>query len=382
MPQAPTASLNMAAISAVTAAASAAVGASYAYVDLSLHRMGASATEIGLNASMPALAWFLTTPLMPLLLRRFRPDAVLRALLLAAVLSPLGFILLPDQGAWLFVRFVFGGSLGMAFRLVEYWINAESADDRRGRNIGLYASVFCAGAAVGAGIVPITGTAGWPTILLIQGLAAAALVALSAARAAPPGITETARLSPLGLAACVPVVAALAFGLFEAVPYTLMPVHAVKAGLPEELAAGVVSAFLVGALVFPVPLGMLADSVGKKRVLAACTMVALAVPFALPGTLGTPWLLLLAMLVWGGVAGGLYTASLAMLADHFRGAELAAANVAFGTFYAAGALLGPPLHGMAMDRLEPNGIMASSAVLFAAFLGFMAWKAYRKPGQP
>ncbi|QCO06648.1 hypothetical protein [Azospirillum argentinense] len=127
-----TAHLKMTVLSATVAAAAAAAGASYAYVDLSLHRMGASATAIGLNAAMPALAWLLTTPLMPTLLRRFDPGAVLRALLVVAMLSPLGFVLSADQDVWMALRFLFGGSLGMVFRLTEYWISAASPDDRRG----------------------------------------------------------------------------------------------------------------------------------------------------------------------------------------------------------------------------------------------------------
>ena len=366
--------LNMPVLSAATAVAAAAAGASYAYVDLSLHRMGASATAIGLNASMPALAWLLTTPLMPVLLRRFDPGAVLRVLLAVAILSPFGFVLSADQGVWMGLRFLFGGSLGMVFRLTEYWISAASPDDRRGRNVGVYASVFCAGAAVGAALVPLTGTEGWPTILLIQALVGTALAVLSAAKAAPPGIAETPRIASLDLGASIAVLAALVFGLFEAVPYTLMPVYAVKAGLSEEWAAGTVSAFLVGALLFPVPAGMLADRLGKRGVLAACALIALAVPVVLPFSLEMPAALLVAMLVWGGAAGSLYTVALAMLADRFRGADLAAANVAFGVLYAAGALVGPPLHGMAMDWHDPHGLMVSSVLLFAAFLGVMAWR--------
>nr|WP_029009003.1 MFS transporter [Azospirillum halopraeferens] len=368
----------MATISAATVAAAAATGASYAYVDLSLHRMGASATAIGLNAAMPALAWLLTTPLMPVLLRRCDPAAVLRVLLGVAILSPFGFLVSTDQGVWMVLRFLFGGSLGMVFRLIEYWINAASPDDRRGRNVGLYAGVFCAGAAAGAALVPLTGTQGWPTILLIQALVGTALAVLSVTRAAPPPIFGPARVPPAVLGTSVAVMAALAFGLFEAVPYTLMPVYAVKSGLSEAWAAGTVSAFLVGALIVPVPAGMLADRFGKPGVLAACAAVGLAVPLVLPAALDTPAVLLAVMVLWGGGAGSLYTVALAMLADRFRGADLAAANVAFGTLYAAGALIGPPLHGLAMDRHDPHGLMESSILLFAALLAVVIGKHRRR----
>ena len=377
-----TAHLKMTVLSATVAAAAAAAGASYAYVDLSLHRMGASATAIGLNAAMPALAWLLTTPLMPTLLRRFDPGAVLRALLVVAMLSPLGFLLSADQDVWMALRFLFGGGLGMVFRLTEYWISAASPDDRRGFNVGLYASAFCAGAAVGAALVPLTGTEGWPTILLIQALVGIALVMLTVAKAAPPRITGAPRISLAKLSASVAVMTALIFGLFESVPYTLMPVYAVTAGLSEDWAAGTVSAFLIGALLFPIPVGALADRVGKPGVLAVCGVAGLAVPLILPATLDVPQALMAAMLVWGGAAGSLYTVALAMLADRFRGVDLAAANVAFGTLYAFGALVGPLLHGMAMDWHPPQGLMESSFLLFLVYLSTMLWSFRRMGSRP
>ncbi|WP_141400361.1 MFS transporter [Magnetospirillum sp. 15-1] len=95
----------------------------------------------------------------------------------------------------------------------------------------------------------------------------------------------------------------------------------------------------------------------------------LVIPAAIPQTVQTPEVLLVVMIAWGGFAGSLYNISLAMLADRFKGTELAAANAAFGTLYALGNLFGPLLHGMAMDWANPQGLMVSAALLFALFLG-------------
>lgn len=368
-------SLNMIAISAATALLSAAVGVSYIYVDFSLNRMGASATAIGLNASMPALGWLLATPLLPMVLRRFNPKLILLGLIAVAVVSLFGFPLLPDQGAWLVFRFLFGGSLGMVFRLIEYWISAASPDHHRGRNVGIYAAIFCAGAALGAGVTPGVGTQGWAPILLMLGLLGGAFAVLAAQKSAPPRIQLMPRpLRAFGGPAFIAVVGGLVFGMFEAVPYVLMPVYSLRAGLSEDWAAWTASAFLVGAVLFPVPMGLLADRMPKRSLLALCAGVALVVPAILPTTLAMPEVLLLVMLAWGGFGGSLYTISLAMLADHCRDADLAAANVAFGTLYAAGALAGPLMHGAAMDAWPAQGLMVSAGLLFAVFLGMMAWR--------
>lgn len=372
----PLAPLNLPLLIGVTVLLSAAVGASYVFVDLSLNRMGASATSIGMNAAMPALGWLLATPFLPWLVRGRNTRAVLLVLPCIATVTMIGFAVMSDQWAWLVLRFLFGSSLGITFRLLEYWISAASPAARRGRNVGIYAAVFCSGAAAGAGILPLAGTGGWPAVLLIIGLILGATLLLAGQHSGPPAVTAAPSRSMPGLGgpAMIAIAAAGIIGLLEPIPYTMMPVYAVRVGLAEDWAAWTTSAFLVGQLLLVVPMGMLADRLGKTALVTSCAMVGLSVAFLLPAIDNWPEALLATMLVWGGFAGSIYALALSMLADHFTGADLAAANASFGTVYAAGALVGPPLHGMAMDWHGPQGLMESAALLFLLLLGVIAWR--------
>ncbi|WP_306712265.1 MFS transporter [Azospirillum isscasi] len=371
--------MDITGISVAAGLLAAAVGASYAYVDLMLNRMGASGTAIGLNAAMPALGWLLATPLMPWVLRRFNPGLVMAGLLMTAAVTFPGFELLHDERAWMLFRFLFGGSCGLVFRLVEYWISAVSPDDRRSRYIGIYSACFCGGAAVGAGAVPLVGFQGWPPVLLVLAFVAGSAAAFGRLRHGPPAVGDSPE-SPLwslsGIAS-VGVVGALLFGMFEPVPYALMPVYVVRQGIGEEWAAWAASAFLAGQVVFSVPLGVFADRLGKIPLLAFSAMVALGMTLVIPKTVFALPALLAAMFVWGGFAGALYTISLALLTDVFEGSDLAAANAVFGTLYAVGSLTGGPLHGAAMDWRDPQGLMISAAALFAVFLTVLFWRTQR-----
>lgn len=373
------ASLNLPVLGIVTVLLSAAIGASYVFVDLSLNRMGASAAAIGLNAAMPALGWLLATPFLPLLVHRRDTRAVLLALPCLAAAAMAGFAVTDDQTAWLVLRFVFGSSLGILFRLVEYWISAASGPDRRARNMGIYAALFCAGVAAGAGILPLVGLAGWPPVLLIIGLTAAGLVVMAGLDGGPPGIAALPPRLMTGFAgpSLVAIIAAGLTGLFEAVPYTLMPVYAVRVGMAEDFAAWTTSAFMIGQVLLLVPLGLLADRINRIAVLALAGIVGLVSALVMPAAIGNPAAMIAIILVWGGFAGSIYAIGLAMLADRMGGADLAAANASFGTLYAAGALVGPPLHGLAMEWHDPQGLMASSSLMFVALLGLIAWQAMR-----
>ncbi len=363
--------LSMGWISLASALLAAGVGASYAYMDLSLNRWGLSATKIGINAAMPALGWLLATPLMPWALCRFSPRRVVLALLAAVVLAALGFAIWPNEQVWLVLRFVFGGGAGMAFRLIEYWITASSAPDRRARNMGLYSICFCLGAASGAGLVPVVGLDGWPPVLMMAGFAGLAWVSLLRLSAGPPAIDRLPSLS--GMTAWkavvwVAVVCGLIYGLFEPVAVSLMPVHVARSGLGEDWAAWGASGFLIGQILFQYPLGALADRAGRVPVMAGLCVAALVVGVCLPLVVMSPVALVLAMILWGGAAGTLYILALALLADHCGGRDLAGANAAFGTLYALGSLLAPPLHGLAMDAAPQWGLALSSSLLFVLLL--------------
>jgi MFS family permease len=347
----------------------AGIAISYLYVDYSLNRMGASATAIGVNAAMPALGWLVATPFLPLLLRRFTPVPIMLVLLAIAMSAMILFPLLPDQIAWMFLRCLFGGCTGMVLRLVEYWINAGSRRECRARNIGIYASVGCSGAAVGAAVLSLVGTQGWPPILLILGFLGMGVVLSRLIRSPPPHAPETPM--PLNIprgAALTAVAGGLVFGLFEGVPYSLMPVYLVRAGMAESWATWSVSAFLIGEILFPIPLGILADRIQKSWILVGCILAAAGVALTIPVMPSDQYLMLVAMVVWGGCVGSIYNIALAMLADAVGDGCMVAANASFGTLYAAGSLVGPLVHGSAMQASPIYGLMISATLLFGIYL--------------
>ncbi len=76
----------------------------------------------------------------------------------------------------------------------------------------------------------------------------------------------------------------------------------------------------------------------------------------------------LALFVWGGVIGGLYTVGLAALAEKFHGPKLGDANAAYIMMYALGMMAGPPALGLGLDLASPHGLFDALALFFAAYL--------------
>ncbi|MCP4526123.1 MAG: MFS transporter [Aestuariibacter sp.] len=369
---------------ACTAFVSAALGFSFPLLDFSLNRMEATGSMIGINAAMPALGWLLVTPFLPFLQHTFGTRRLLLVFLAIAIAAMVGFWIFPDIWLWIPLRFLFGGSIGIFFRIVEFWVNSASPRHQKGRNIGIYAAIFCAGAATGAALVAVVGSSGWQAHLFVCVLLSLGAFSLAGAKSAIPEITAPPNRSLSSFVLLLPVAMAgvLIWGMFESVPYSFMPIYALRVGLSEEWAALTMSAFVLGGFAFPIPLGMLADRVDKQKLLLSCGGFAFMMAFLMPQTLFSKELFLFSLFVWGGVGGGLYTVSLAVIGEHFNGASLAASNAAFGTLYAFGAMIGPILNGAAMDVWNPDGLLVYAAILFGSFVVIAGWWLARRATAP
>ena len=84
-----------------------------------------------------------------------------------------------------------------------------------------------------------------------------------------------------------------------------------------------------------------------------------------PLAFATPALLWPLLVLLGGVMGGLYTLSLVLVGERFRGADLTQANTAFVMTFQLGAIAGPPFTGAAMREL---GVASFPLALLAPLL--------------
>ena len=75
------------------------------------------------------------------------------------------------------------------------------------------------------------------------------------------------------------------------------------------------------------------------------------------------------LIIHGGMSGGIYVLALALMGERFKGASLAGANAAFILTYEMGAMIGPPLTGVAIWAADAPGL---PLVFAAALLALMA----------
>jgi MFS family permease len=260
----------------------------------------------------------------------------------------------------------------LMFILSEAAVNALTPDAIRGRVLGVYATLFSLGFVAGPLVLAVAGSEGWLPFLLASGLFLLGFVPVQRlkpveSRLRPEGggshrLADTWRLAPLAMGGV------FVYALLEASQFALLPVYALDRGMSEAMAAGLLSIWLSGNILFQYPLGWLADRWSRRLVMAGCTVLALTGQLLVPLAAATPALL------WPllGLMGGLYTLSLTLIGERFRGADLTQANTAFVMTFQLGAITGPPYAGALMHlfgvAIFPLTLLLPLAALAVALL--------------
>lgn len=330
---------------------------------------GVPGTWIGLNTAMAGFASILATPVAVPLARRFGTAGSFTVAIAVISVSFVLFYVIEPFWAWFPLRLVFHGALTVMFVLSEYWINAVVPSERRGLAMGIYGTMLSVGFAAGPAILGVVGTEGATPFLVGAGVLALSAVPILAARDAEPSVEGAGRRSILSFVLVVPIAtfAAFTFGATESGAISFIPVYGLALGFTASEAALLVSALALGNVVSQIPLGLLADRVDRRKLLAGCGLVGVLGTLAMPLASASYPALAAVLFVWGGLVAGLYTIGLTHLGARFTGVDLVSANAAFVLMYSCGALIGPAAIGAGFDLWRPHGALIVAAVFLAAY---------------
>ena len=349
-----------------------ATGMTHPLFALRLEAQGYSSGVIGLNGAMIAVASLTLAPVMPPLIRLLGLPLFLTLSAVAAAASLLAFPFHEGFWPWLALRYALGAAATGLFVGSEAWIVADADDRTRGRIVGLYATVLSLGFALGPLILTGVGFEGPAPFVVCALLALAAIAPLAAAWDDAPriGAEDRAETAPWRFMVTAPTVfwAVALFGAIEFGVMGLLPVWGVRTGLDRDAASVLVTALVLGNVVFQIPLGALADRLNRRGLLIFCAAISVGAAVGLPLLAGEGWRLWLMLFVWGGLAAGLYTVALIELGARYRGATLVSANASVVLAYGVGALVGPLFSGAAMDVIDPHGVAVALGVMACAYL--------------
>ena len=366
-----------------------AIGLGVPLLSVILESRGYSATAIGANTAVAGIASIAAAPFATPLAARFGVVRLMLAMIVIGGLAFVGFYFAPAFWVWFPLRAVLHFALTVLFILSEFWISTSAPSERRGLILGIYATVLSLGFAFGPWLFAQIGSTGFAPFGITFVLIALAAIPVSLAWRQSPDISGSGHGDGGGSGFAryiwmVPTATAavLVFGAVETGGFALFPVYGARIGYTEADAALLLTAVGLGNVLLQIPLGLVSDRMGDRRLLlAACALVGLAGVLVLPSFAGNWHMSAMVLFVWGGVVAGLYTVGLAHLGSKLSGRDLASANAAFVLCYGIGMLIGPQAIGIGMDIAGPNGFAWTLALFFAAYLVLAAARLFVTPAR-
>lgn len=337
---------------------------------LVLSRIGFSASVVGLNTSTSIGAALVVAPLVPWLLKRSTPAAVMLSGILLSTVSLLcagglaGSALSQSMWPWFLLRAVIGGGISLHWAASETCINEFSSDGNRGFVAGIYSALFGLGLAVGPAVLQVTGTKTEVPFVIAATLVLCAALPLFWVRRpliSDRSKTTGARVGEILLRAPVTMMVALFFGFIDSATFALLPIYGIEKGVSQAEAVTMLMAVALGAIALQMPIGILADKINRRGSLFLCACASTCAVVAVPLLVKMPWLNLVALFVWGGLVAAFYTLALTIVGSKFHGAALQKASALLIAAYCVGGIVGAPVTGAVMERVGANGFVITMA---------------------
>lgn len=371
--------LSLAAVIAGALGVGVGIGALIPLIGLRLEAQGVDKWLIGLTAGMVPLAILLVGPVVPRLISRLGTMPSLIAGMILFDGTVLLFPLLDWLAVWMVLRFLSGIAVAVHWVVTETWMNLMATDRNRGRVMAIYVTAMSTGFACGPLVIAETGIAGIrPFVIVALAMGLSMIPILLARKVAPPmprhdggGLWFTLRMAPAIM------LTAFFGGMMDLAVINMLPLYGLALGVEERTAGYLLTAFIAGNVALQIPIGWLADRLGKFRTMLVCTGGSLAGAALLPVVGGAGPLLWTLLFLWGGVLFAIYTVALGLLGDRFPPAHLAAANTVFVMMYNIGSFSGPVIAGAAMDLWSRDGMAATIGTAAALLFAVTLWRGNR-----
>ena len=273
---------------------------------------------------------------------------------------------------WFALRLLTGFATTSMYIVVESWVNDRATNDNRGRLLSFYMLVWYLSVGGSQFLLTAGDPAGsdlfiYATVLYALG---AVPVLLATGKAptfhAPQRVSLRAlwRLAPLGMGAC------FLTGSLHGTLMSMAPVYAKSSGLGDERVAMILSAIFIGAAVLQWPIGRMSDRVDRRWVLALASLAGAALSLVAWQFEDVSFVLLaLLMGLFGGLCLPLYSLCLALCNDRLQQDQMVGAAATMYLLVGVGAMTGPPLAGVVMDHIGPEGFFLFEAGLMALLGG-------------
>lgn len=332
---------------------------------------GWSSTTIAWIGTAYAIAFTAGCLLTPVFVRRvghIRVFAVLQTLLAASLLL-LALVIHPI--AWAAFRAIWGLSLVGGYMVIESWLNERVDNSNRGTVFAAYMIVSMSGVAVGQFIIPL-GSVMTDTLFMAGALAFGAAmlpIALSVAPAPQPLTQVKIDARALFRKSPAAVVGNFLAGVIFGNWIYFGPLYGKAVGLSDTGIAAMLTAAMVGGMVFQVPFGKLSDRIDRRYVMALAGSLGVLISAGMVVLAPTQsFEIIIGMFALGAVLFTIYALNVAHANDQAGAHEFIQISGGLLIVYGIGNMVGPQLGGRLMDAMGPNGFFVAMGAVYACYV--------------
>jgi MFS family permease len=349
---------------------------------------GLSSSHNGLNAAGLYIGILLISPFMEDPLRKFGYKPIIIGGGLLVILSLVFFPLWKSFWFWFILRLLIGiGDHALHFG-TQTWITSFSPENKRGRNISLYGLFFGVGFAVGPLMTPLVKIneslpfiissllclAAWVFLFVLKNEYPEQSMEVSSFRSTMSRFKQALKY---GWVAFLPP---MGYGFLEASLNGSFPVYGLRNGIDVTSVSLLLTSFAIGGIVFQLPLGILSDKYGRRKILLSILLLGF-ISFTAASFLESYIPALTAVLfIAGMVVGSTFSLGISYMADLMPNKYLPTGNLLCGVSFSIGSLIGPYTGGIFIDFFENiSFFMIISFTLLIIFFAIMIY-GKEKPG--
>ena len=344
---------------------------------------GVSSGLNGLNATGLYLGILLISPFMEIPLRKFGYKPLIVFGGLAVVIAFLLFPVFESFWFWFILRMIIGIGDHTLHFTTQTWITAFTPQDKRGRNISIYGLSFGIGFAVGpllTNLIEINRSL--PFIVASAISLVAWLTVFLLRNEFPDEDLETTnvfgtlhRFKKVAKYAWVAFLPPFGYGFLEASLNGNFPIYALRINMDVQQVSFILPAFAAGSIITQIPLGILSDSLGRKRVLQYILFGGFTIFLTAALIEQTVTGLLICFFIAGMLVGSTFSLGISYMTDLLPKELLPAGNIICGIVFSLGSISGPFFGGLAIQYL-PNGnfLFVISMIQLVIFIAIFKYK--------